>query len=45
LSYTAAKARVQRARKMLKEKIDEVLFVKTDGYGNVILCQNRKNCC
>lgn len=45
LSYTAAKARVQRARKMLKDKIDEILFVKTDGYGNVILCQDRKNCC
>ena len=45
LSYTAAKARVQRARRMLKEKIDEVLIVKTDGYGNVILCKNRSACC
>jgi len=45
LSYTAAKSRVQRARKMLKDKIDEVLIVKTDGYGNVILCKNRNHCC
>lgn len=45
LTYTAAKARVQRARRMLKDKIDEILIVKTDGYGNVVLCENRKNCC
>lgn len=45
LTYTAAKARVQRARQMLKRKIDEVLFVKTDGYGNVILCKDRFPCC
>lgn len=45
LTYTAAKARVQRARRMLKDKIDELLIVKTDGYGNVVLCENRKNCC
>ena len=45
LNYTTAKARVQRARKMLKQKIDEVLIVKTDGYGNVILCKDRGPCC
>lgn len=45
LSYTAAKARVQRARKMLKGKIDEVLILKTDAYGNVILCRDRSDCC
>ena len=44
LSYTAAKARVQRARQMLRQKIDEVLIVKTDGYGNVTLCKDRKQC-
>lgn len=44
LSYPGAKARVQRARQMLKGKINEMLVVKTDGYGNVILCQNRKGC-
>ena len=45
LNYTTAKARVQRARQMLKEKMEEVLIVKTDGYGNVILCKNRKLYC
>jgi RNA polymerase sigma-70 factor (ECF subfamily) len=45
LNYTTAKARVQRARQMLKQKMDEVMIVKTDGYGNVILCENRGSCC
>jgi RNA polymerase sigma-70 factor, ECF subfamily len=45
LNYTTAKARVQRARQMLKEKMEEILIVKTDGYGNVILCKDRGSCC
>lgn len=45
LSYTAAKSRVQRARQMLKKTLEEMLVVKTDGYGNVILCKNRIPCC
>ena len=45
LNYTTAKARVQRARQMLKEKLDEILIVKTDGFGNVILCKDRGPCC
>lgn len=45
LNYTTAKARVQRARHMLKEKMEEILIVKTDGYGNVILCKNKGSCC
>ena len=45
LNYTTAKARVQRARRMLREKMEEILIVKTDGYGNVILCRDRGNCC
>ena len=45
LNYATAKTRIQRARKMLKDKIDEALIVKTDGYGNVILCKNRTPCC
>lgn len=44
LNYTTAKARVQRARQILKDKLEEMLIVKTDGYGNVILCQNRRPC-
>lgn len=45
LNYTTAKARVQRARQMLREKLDEILIVKTDGFGNVILCKDRGPCC
>lgn len=45
LNYTTAKARVQRARQMLKTKMEKILIVKTDGYGNVILCKDRSQCC
>jgi RNA polymerase sigma-70 factor (ECF subfamily) len=45
LNYTTAKARVQRARQMLKQKMDKILIVKTDGYGNVILCKDLGGCC
>jgi RNA polymerase sigma-70 factor (ECF subfamily) len=44
LSYPAAKSRVQRARQLLKDKLDEILIVKTDGYGNVVLCQDKGLC-
>ena len=45
LNYTTAKARVQRARQMLRKKMEEILIVKTDGYGNVILCRDKGHCC
>ena len=45
LNYTTTKARVQRARQMLKQKMEEMLIIKTDGYGNVILCKDRGSCC
>lgn len=45
LNYTTAKARVQRARQILKDKLEEILIIKTDGYGNVILCKDRGPCC
>jgi RNA polymerase sigma-70 factor (ECF subfamily) len=45
LNYTTTKARVQRARQMLREKLEEMLIVKTDGFGNVILCKDRGPCC
>ena len=41
ISYSGAKSRVQRARQLLKEKMEEVLIVKTDAYGNVIVCMDR----
>ena len=45
LTYSAARSRVQRARQLLRNKLDETLVVKTDGYGNVILCRDRGGCC
>lgn len=45
LNYTTAKTRVQRARQMLKDKMDKLLIVKTDGYGNVTICKNRGTPC
>jgi RNA polymerase sigma-70 factor (ECF subfamily) len=45
LNYSSTKSRVQRARQMLKQKMEEVLIIKTDGYGNVILCKDRGACC
>jgi RNA polymerase sigma-70 factor, ECF subfamily len=44
LNYATAKARVQRARQMLKKKMEETLVIKTDGFGNVILCKSRNTC-
>ena len=44
LSYPAAKSRVQRARQLLKDKLDKILIIKTDGYGNVLLCQDKDLC-
>ncbi len=45
ISYSGARSRVQRARKMLKEKLDELYYIKTDSYGNVIACEDRVTCC
>ena len=45
ISYSGAKSRVQRARQMLREKLEEVLIVKTDCYKNVIVCKDRIPCC
>jgi RNA polymerase sigma-70 factor, ECF subfamily len=45
ISYSGAKSRVQRARQMLKAKVDETLIIKLDSYGNVIVCENRSKCC
>jgi RNA polymerase sigma-70 factor (ECF subfamily) len=45
ISYSGAKSRVQRARTMLKQKMDELLVVKTDSYGNVIVCEDRNPFC
>jgi RNA polymerase sigma-70 factor (ECF subfamily) len=45
ISYSGARSRVQRARKMLKQKLDDLYYIKTDSYGNVIACEDRGPCC
>ena len=46
ITYSGARSRVQRARKLLKEKMDELYLIRTDSYGNVIVCEDRdSNCC
>lgn len=44
ISYPGARSRVQRARKMLREKLDSLYRIETDSYGNIILCENRIPC-
>jgi len=44
ISYSGAKSRVQRARQMLKKRMDESYRIKMDSYGNVIVCENRVPC-
>lgn len=44
ISYSGAKSRVQRARQMLRDKMEEQYNIKMDAYGNVIVCENREAC-
>jgi RNA polymerase sigma-70 factor, ECF subfamily len=44
ISYSGAKSRVQRARTMLKEKMEALYKIETDGYGNVLVCEDRVPC-
>lgn len=44
ISYSGAKSRVQRARQMLKEKMDAAYLIKFDSYGNVIVCEDKAPC-
>jgi RNA polymerase sigma-70 factor (ECF subfamily) len=44
ISYSGAKSRVQRARQILKEKMDERYRIKMDSYGNVTVCENKIPC-
>jgi RNA polymerase sigma-70 factor (ECF subfamily) len=44
ISYSGAKSRVQRARQMLREKMEAVYEIKTDGYGNVLVCGDTVPC-
>jgi RNA polymerase sigma-70 factor, ECF subfamily len=45
ISYSGAKSRVQRARQMLRQKMEDQLIIETDSYGNVIVCEDRNPCC
>ena len=45
ISHSGARSRIQRARKMLKDKLDELYYIKTDRYGNVLACEDRLPCC
>lgn len=44
LSYSGAKSRVQRARQMLREKMDKAYNIQVDAYGNAIVCKDRLPC-
>lgn len=44
ISYSGAKSRVQRARLMLKEQMDNSYLIRMDSYGNVVTCENRVPC-
>lgn len=44
LSYTGFKSRVQRARQMLREKMQSQYRIQTDGYGNVMECEDNVSC-
>lgn len=44
ISYSGAKSRVQRARQMLKEKMDAAYDIRFDSYGNVIVCKDKAPC-
>jgi len=44
ISYSGAKSRVQRARSLLKQKLHDLYHIKTDAYGNVIVCEDKLPC-
>lgn len=41
LSYSGVKSRVQRARNLLKERMDRKYHIEADQYGNIVTCENR----
>lgn len=44
ISYSGARSRVQRARKMLREKFEALFITQSDAYGNILVCENRHPC-
>jgi len=45
ISYSGAKSRVQRAKLLLRSRLEEELILKADHYGNILVCRDRKPCC
>jgi RNA polymerase sigma-70 factor, ECF subfamily len=45
ITHSGARSRVQRGRRLLKEKLEELYYIKTDHYGNVIVCEDKAPCC
>jgi RNA polymerase sigma-70 factor (ECF subfamily) len=44
MSYSGAKTRVQRARQLLKEKMQKEYHIRFDVYGNALECGSRLPC-
>ena len=45
ISYSGAKSRLQRAKQLLRSKLEAELILKADCYGNILMCKDRKPCC
>lgn len=41
LSYSGVKSRVQRGRRMLRERLENKYLLAADSYGNIIRCESR----
>lgn len=46
ISYSGVKSRVQRARRILREKMEESFNIRADVYGNILACESAQcdNC-
>lgn len=43
LSYSGLKSRVQRAREMLRLRMESKYNIRADRYGNILVCENRSD--
>ncbi len=41
LSYSGVKSRVQRGRRMLRERLEDKYLLAADSYGNILRCESR----
>ena len=44
ITHSGVKSRVQRARKMLRDKLTKLYKIETDCYGNVLVCEDKVPC-